>query len=129
MSIKNGKRIIKEVDGRNVVVVEQNVSNERANFLKQLLEHNKYEVLVIADLESETKNTFTICVSDLHFNVTLKIYERSLKNIDNEAVTVSYWNQTDEKDNLPYFEHREKNPDAIGMDDFLANPWAYRTIG
>jgi hypothetical protein len=130
MSIKNGKRITKEVDGRNLTVVEQNTSNDRAQFLKKLLEFNKYEVIIKEETEEgNSGKSYTLYVTDLLFNATLKVYERSLKHEGGEVVSVEYWNQTAEDDHLPYFEFREKNPNSPNLDDFLTNPWAYRTIG
>ena len=85
---------------------------------------------------SETKNeetsevTYTIGVTDLVFNPLISVYEKSLLRPDGkEKVSPAYWNQQPEVEDLPYFEYRDKNPDAVNDDDFIDNPWAYRTIG
>jgi hypothetical protein len=129
MSITSGKRITKEVDGRNLAVVEENISNARALFLKEILEFNKQEVIIKEYVEDNSEKTYTIFVTDLLFNPTLKLYERALKQPNGETVSVEFWNQKEEIDHLPYFEYREKNPDAVNMDDFFANPWANQDMG
>ena len=44
MALTKGKHIVKEIDGVLCTVVETGISKERLNFLKELLEFNKYEV-------------------------------------------------------------------------------------
>jgi translation elongation factor P/translation initiation factor 5A len=128
MALKKGKHITKEINGKLCTVVEVELSEIRMNFLKELLAHNKYEVEVEIT-ENEAGRTYTLGVTDLVFNPMINVYERTLLRKDGSVVTVAYWNQTSEEDSLPYFEYREKNPDSPSEDEFVSNPWAFRTIG
>lgn len=105
-------------------IVEKNVSAERVEFLKQLLEFNRYTVVVVpspapkaaapaAPKEGETisqpapaPSTFTIGVTDLKFNPTNAIFGRMLRTKDGHIVTAAYWQQKDSvsNDEIPYFE-------------------------
>lgn len=116
-------------------IVEKNVSAERVQFLKTLLEFNKYEVVVVdspapkaapaapvaAPVEGEAPapapvapivppapTTFTIGVTDLTFNSTNAIFGRQLKTADGHIVSLAYWQEkeTVSNDELPYFENK-----------------------
>ncbi len=128
MSLTKGKHIVQEIDGTLCTVVESGINTKRLNFLKELLEFNKFEVKVSEVLVEGQDSTFTIGVTDLVFNPVIAVFEQSLKRTNGEKVSPSYWNQTPEVDQLPYFDYRAKNPKATNEDDFLPNPWAYRTI-
>ena len=99
--------------------VEKNASADRVAFLKQLLEFNKYTVIVVASpppkpvpaatpsrRASETTTqpsaevqlppppeTFTIGVTEVTFNPTNAIFGRLLRTRDRHIVTLAYWNQ------------------------------------
>lgn len=128
MSINKGKHIVQEIEGTLCTVVESGVNAERLKFLKELLEFNKFEVKVAEVLVEGQESTFILGVTDLVFNPIISVFELSLKRKNGEKVSPSYWNQTPEIDQLPYFDYRDKNPNAENEDDFLPNPWAYRTI-
>src|SRR5262245_22361008 len=95
---------IEEIDGVRCAVVEKNVSPERTEFLKRLLEHNGYTVMVAPSPPPKVvppkpaapvaegqpapppppppppaPETFTVGVTDLLFHAMLLVYERSLK--------------------------------------------------
>lgn len=128
MSLDKGKHIVKEIEDVLCTVVESGINAERLKFLKALLEFNKFEVKFAEDsAEGETK-TYILGVTDLVFNPIIGVYEQSLKRPEGGKVSPSYWNQTKEVDQLPYFEYRKKNTDAENVDDFQPNPWAYRTV-
>jgi hypothetical protein len=104
-------------------IVEKNASAERVQFLKTLLEFNKYEVVVVdspapkaapaapvaAPVEGEAPaaapaepaapiappapTTFTIGVTDLCFNATNAIFGRQLKTTDGHIVSLAYWQE------------------------------------
>ncbi|MCC7400602.1 MAG: hypothetical protein IT214_03865 [Chitinophagaceae bacterium] len=113
-----------DLDGIKCSIVEKNVSAERVEFLKQLLEFNRYTVVVVpspapkaaapaAPKEGETisqpapaPSTFTIGVTDLKFNPTNAIFGRMLRTKDGHIVTAAYWQQKDSvsNDEIPYFE-------------------------
>ena len=110
-------------------IVEKNASAERVQFLKTLLEFNKYEVVVVdspapkaapaapvaAPVEGEapapapvvaaapivppTPTTFTIGVTDLCFNATNAIFGRQLKTTDGHIVSLAYWQEKESVSN------------------------------
>jgi hypothetical protein len=110
-------------------IVEKNASAERVQFLKTLLEFNKYEVVVVdspapkaapaspvaAPLEGEAlapapaataapivppaPTTFTIGVTDLCFNATNAIFGRQLKTTDGHIVSLAYWQEKESVSN------------------------------
>ena len=116
-------------------IVEKNASAERVQFLKTLLEFNKYEVVVVespapkaapaapvaALVEGEAAapapaapapppapTTFTIGVTDLCFNATNAIFGRQLKTTDGHIVSLAYWQEKESvsNDEIPYFENK-----------------------
>ncbi len=117
-------------------IVEKNASPERVQFLKTLLEFNKYEVVVVdspapkaapaapvaAPVEGEAPaapapeapiapaapTTFTIGVTDLCFNATNAIFGRLLKTADGHIVSLAYWQEKESvsNDELPYFDNK-----------------------
>ena len=146
MALNKGKHIVKEIDNVLCTVVESGISIERMNFLKGLLEFNKFEVKTEKDepkakteakgeteVKAEAKiapqlDTYTIGVTDLVFNPMIAVYENSLKRPTGEIVSPSYWNQQTEKPDLPYFDYRKKNPEAVNEDEFLPVTHNYRTV-
>ena len=110
-------------------IVEKNASAERVQFLKTLLEFNKYEVVVVdspapkaapaapvaapvegeapapapvvaaAPIASPTPTTFTIGVTDLCFNATNAIFGRQLKTTDGHIVSLAYWQEKESVSN------------------------------
>lgn len=121
----NQNHLFEELNGVKCAIVEKNVSKERTEFLKSLLEYNKYTVVVIASppakaapaptpttgeqtfpvAESQPEETFTIGVTDVMFNPTNAIFGRLLKTPDGHTVTLAYWKQTESEaqDDVPYF--------------------------
>jgi hypothetical protein len=109
-------------------IVEKNASPERVQFLKTLLEFNKYEVVVVdspapkaapaapvaapiegeapapapataAPMEPPAPTTFTIGVTDLCFNATNAIFGRQLKTTDGRIVSLAYWQEKESVSN------------------------------
>ena len=110
-------------------IVEKNASAERVQFLKTLLEFNKYQVVVVdspapkaapvapaapvaAPVEGEAPapapaapapppapTTFTIGVTDLCFNATNAIFGRQLKTADGHIVSLAYWQEKESVSN------------------------------
>ena len=110
-------------------IVEKNASPKRVQFLKTLLEFNRYEVVVVdspapkaapaapvaAPVEGEapasapaapvapivppTPTTFTIGVTDLCFNATNAIFGRQLKTTDGHIVSLAYWQEKESVSN------------------------------
>ena len=95
MSLTKGKHIINEIVGVRCTLVETGINDERAKFLKKLLEFNKFDVKIEEDKKKteEDSVTFSVGVTDLIFNPVIAVYDRSLKTPDGHRVTPAYWNQ------------------------------------
>lgn len=119
----NKNHEFEDLNGVKCAVVEKNASPERVAFLKQLLELNKYTVIVVPSpppkpapaaapkpaeaTEANTQptaegqalppapppETFTLGVTDVTFNPTNAIFGRLLRTKDGHVVTLAYWNQ------------------------------------
>jgi hypothetical protein len=131
----NKNHEFEELNGVKCAIVEKNVSPERTEFLRQLLEFNGYTVIVapspppkaapapaakpaapgelvaeaapIPDLPPAPE-TNTIGVTDVTFNPVNAIFGRLLHTADRHVVTLAYWQQKEEValDELPYFANR-----------------------
>ncbi|HEX6427998.1 MAG TPA: hypothetical protein VF008_09950 [Niastella sp.] len=123
----NKNHEFEELDGVKCAIVEKYASQQRVDFLKPLLEFNKYTVLIVASpppkaaapvaaspATTETPvetapppppATFTIGVTDVTFNPTNAIFGRLLKTPGGHVVTLAYWQQkeTVSRDDVPYF--------------------------
>jgi hypothetical protein len=123
----NKNHEFEELDGVKCAIVEKNASTERVDFLKRLLEYNKFKVVVIPSpppkaapavatseeeggqpIESTTipVETFTVGVTDYTFNSVNAIFGRLLHTPDGHVVTLAYWQQKElvSHDEIPYFE-------------------------
>lgn len=121
----NQNHLFEELEGIKCAIVEKNVSRERSEFLRSILEINQYKVIVIpsphpkgsgsvntiesteiSDSQTQVPETFTVGVSDVTFNPVNAIFGRLLKTKDGHVVTLAYWQQKDNisLDNIPYFE-------------------------
>ncbi len=95
-----GKYDTKELNGINCAIVEEGISAQRADFIKKLLEHNGYTVVKAENsppkaLEGESlafsEPVFTVGVTDITFNVSLALYNRHLKTLENQVLLPHYW--------------------------------------
>jgi hypothetical protein len=130
----NKNHEFEDLDSIKCAIVEKNASPERVAFLKQLLESNKYQVVVVgspapkaapaapvaAPAEGDATpapappvpeappapTTFTVGVTDLTFNATNAIFGRQLKTDNGTIVTLAYWQEKESvsNDEVPYFE-------------------------
>jgi hypothetical protein len=123
----NKNHEFEELDGVKCAIVEKNVSPVRVEFLKKLLEYNKFKVVVIPSpppkaapalttseeeggqpIESTSipVETFTVGVTDYTFNSVNAIFGRLLHTPDGHVVTLAYWQQKElvSHDEIPYFE-------------------------
>jgi len=119
----NKNHEFEDLDSIKCAIVEKNASPERVAFLKQLLELNKYQVVVVGSpapkaapaapvaapaAEGDTTTpaaappvpeappaptTFTVGVTDLTFNATNAIFGRLLKTDNGTIVTLAYWQE------------------------------------
>jgi hypothetical protein len=121
----NKNHEFEDLDGVKCAIVEKNASPERVDFLKPLLEFNKYTVIVVAspppkaaapaataagapittEAAPPPPASFTIGVTDVTFNATNAIFGRLLKTPGGQVVTLAYWQQKEpvSRDNVPYF--------------------------
>jgi hypothetical protein len=123
----NKNHEFEELDGVKCGIVEKNVAPARVDFLKDLLEQNKFTVVVVpsppakaaapaakteesstvtAEPEIIAPETFTVGVTDYTFNATNAIFGRLLKTTEGQIVTLAYWQQKEmmSNDEVPYFE-------------------------
>ncbi len=95
MALNKGKHIVEEIDGVRCSLVEKGVSPTRTEFLKKLLELNKFTVKVAAEADA---TTFKIGVTDMLFNPVIDVYKRDLKSLSGKRVTPAYWLQESVKE-------------------------------
>ena len=116
----NKNHEFEELGGVKCAIVEKNASKERVAFLKDLLETNLFEVVVVPSpppkpVEGEATpvvvapplpETFTVGVTNLAFNPTNAIFGRLLRTKDGHIVTQAYWYQKEASshDEIPYYE-------------------------
>ena len=93
-----------------VTFVEKGVSENRKEFLKKLLEHNGFEVIIEEDKRKteEDPQLYTVAVTDMVFNPTIWVYERKLKTFDGRKVNQDYWEQRSDDTNPHYWNNGEK---------------------
>ena len=126
----NKNHEFEDIDGVKCAIVEKNVNQQRVDFLKSLLEYNRFTVVVAASpppkvapvpvaaapaTENETptapvptpRSTFTVGVTDVMFNATNAIFGRLLRTPDGHVVTLAYWQQKESvsEDEIPYFDN------------------------
>ncbi|HSC53688.1 MAG TPA: hypothetical protein VLC98_08715 [Phnomibacter sp.] len=129
----NKNHPFEDLNGVKCAVVESNISQERVDFLKPLLEQNGYEVIVAAAPppkaaakpaapaaaegeaapapvveEPAAPSLFTLGVTDVMFNATNAIFGRLLKASNGQIVTQAYWLQKEKVSDaeVPYYEKR-----------------------
>ena len=125
----NKNHEFEDLDGVKCGIVEKNVKPDRVQFLKTLLELNRYTVITVptpapkvaappppkegeetppAPTLPAAPETFTVGVTDYTFNPTNAIFGRLLKTADGHFVTLAYWNQQESTshDEVPYYEQK-----------------------
>lgn len=93
--VLKAKHIVEEIGGKRCTVVEKGIEKQRADFLKNLLETNHFEVVIeeVAATDESAVKLYNLGVTDLVFNPVIAVFERSLKTPGGEVVSPSYWNQ------------------------------------
>ena len=127
----NQNHLFEELNGVKCAIVEKNVPPARVEFLRGILEYNRYTVVVVgspppkavagvpaATLPAEgvgtgaagmaappPPETFTVGVTDVTFNAVNAVFGRLLKTRDGHVVTLAYWQQKENEshDEVPYF--------------------------
>ena len=100
--LTKGKHTVSEIEGVRCSLVESGVSDERMNYLKDILEASKLEV----KSQKAEDGTYTIGVTNLLFNPMIAIYERSLKAKDGQIVSPAIWRQQTSKYESRYWRFR-----------------------
>lgn len=120
----NQNHTFEDINGVKCAIVEKGVSSERCNFLKELLEYNGYNVIVVTTPvkiapksaascdekveETPVPETFNLGVTDVTFSPVHAIYGRQLRTPNGHIITPAYWQQKDavSHDEIPYYELR-----------------------
>jgi hypothetical protein len=89
MPLNQGKHSIEVIDGTRCTLVETGIPRQRMEFLKEILEFNKYVVKV----ESTEEGTFKLGVTDLVFHAVVDVYKRRLHSPNGKIITPAYWLQ------------------------------------
>ena len=94
-----GKHLFGAIGDQRVTFIEKKIGTDRKDFLKKLLEHNGFEVILQEEKRKseEDPQLYTVAVTDMVFNPTLWVYNRKLKTFDGHKVTPDYWNQISEE--------------------------------
>ena len=105
MSLTKGKHTVAEIEGVRCSVVETGLSESRALFLKEILEYNGYEVKMEKEKAKDGAilETFILGVTDIVFNVAIRLYGLKLRKKEGGVVTLQYWNQWPVDPDLPYW--------------------------
>lgn len=94
-ALNKGKHIVDVIDGVRCTVVESGITEDRADFLKAILQHNGLEVKIgpAKKVSEEEVSKFVLGVTDIVFNPVIAIYERKLRSMDGKHVSPAFWNQ------------------------------------
>ena len=103
----SGKHAFGSIGETRVTFVEKGVDENRRDFLKKLLEHNGFQVILEESKRKteEDPQLYTVAVTDMVFNPTIWVFERKLKTFDGHKVTQDYWNQKTEDTNPHYWKN------------------------
>jgi len=114
----NKNHEFEELDGVKCAIVEKNLSQERVDFLKDILEYNGYVVVVAKSAppkkapaidtavpETPAAELYSVGVTDLSFNSINAVFGRILKAKNGHVVTWDFWRQEAQRsnDNIPYY--------------------------
>jgi len=124
----NQNHLFEELNGVKCAIVEKNVTAARVEFLRGVLEYNKYTVVVAisappkapagagsvpaggsdavgAAAAPPAPENFTVGVTDVMFNPVNAIFGRLLRTPEGHVVTLAYWQQKEKESNdeVPYF--------------------------
>lgn len=104
----NGKHVFGSIGETRVTFIEKKTTEDRVQFLKELLAFNGFEV-VTEELKRKTEEEpqlYNIGVTDMTFNPTIWVFERKLKTLDGaHKVTQDYWKQKGKETNPSYWKN------------------------
>ena len=102
-----GKHTFGSIEETRVTFVEKKVNENRRDFLKKLLEHNGFEVIIEEEKRKteEEPQLYTVAVTDMVFNPTIWVYERKMKTFDGHKVTPDYWEQRSKETQPQYWKN------------------------
>ena len=94
----SGKHLFGSIDETRVTFVEKKVEASRIDFLKKILEHNNFEVIIQEEKRrsEEDPQLYSIGVTDMVFNPTIYIFQRRLLTLDGKKMNQDYWFQRTE---------------------------------
>jgi len=100
-----GKHTFGSIEDTRVTFIEKKIDKNRKDFLKKLLEHNGFEIIIQEEKRKseEEPQLYTVATTDMVFNPTIWVFERKLKTLDGHKVTQDYWNQVSEESNPRYW--------------------------
>jgi hypothetical protein len=100
-----GKHNFGSIGETRVSFVEKKADEARRDFLKALLEHNGFEVVLEEEKRKseEEPQLYTIAVTDMLFNPATWVFERRLRTPDGRRVTQDYWLQKTEETRPQYW--------------------------
>ena len=100
-----GKHSFGSIGETRVTFVEKKVDENRRDFLKKLLEHNGFEVIIEEEKRKteEEPQLYSVAVTDMVFNPTIWVYERKLRTFDGHKVTPDYWEQRSKETHPQYW--------------------------
>ena len=103
----SGKHTFGSIGETRVTFVEKGVDENRRDFLKKLLEHNGFEVIIdeAKKKTEEDPQLYIVAVTDMVFNPTIWVFERKLKTFDGHKVTQDFWNQKTDDTNPHYWKN------------------------
>jgi hypothetical protein len=115
----NKNHEFEDLQGVKCAIVEKNVSQERVDFLKALLECNGYTVVVApapppkaAPAAEEgapaAPASFIVGVTDVSFSAAMAVYGRQLHTKNGRIVSLAYWQQKETVSDVevPYYVKR-----------------------
>ncbi len=103
----SGKHSFGSIDETRVTFVEKKVDAFRKDFLKKILEHNDFEVLIQEEKRhsEEDPQLYTVGVTDMIFNPTIYIFQRKLRTFDGKKLSQDYWFQRTENAKPQYWKN------------------------
>ena len=102
-----GKHAFGSIEDTRVSFVEKKIDEARKDFLKKILEHNNFEVIIQEEKRKseEVPQLYTVAVTDMIFNPTIYIFQRKLKTFDGKKLTQDYWFQRTEEAKPQYWKN------------------------